>query len=213
MIKRHIPLLSAIILCPVLLAAQDFNDVPGRDDDHYLTLIFPKPIQRELEPAALMPVMSVAATPTAMLGSKSLVAQGMVDYAKQFIGVRYHSGGTTGAGFDCSGFTQSIFKNAGINLPHSSSGQANVGQPIELDQVRPGDLLFFKGRNRNSHSIGHVAMVSEVGEDGTIRMIHATIHGGVMIDAPFNTAYYKPRYICARRVLREAQDEKRAERL
>lgn len=182
--------LITLLLVPALISAQDFNDAPGRDDENYLALIFPK---------AIPVVTSYNAQPA----PPSLTAQTLVDFAHQFIGTPYHSGGTTGNGFDCSGFTMTIFKQAGLQLPHSSAAQANVGEKIELDEVRAGDLLFFTGGNRKSGRIGHVAMVSEVTPDGQIKMIHATIHGGVMVDTPFNTAYYKPRYICARRVLKD----------
>lgn len=193
MLKKSVYLLLLLVV-PGLMSAQDFNDAPGRDDEHYLALIFPKPIPSE----------PVSYTSSASAAPK-LQVQGLVDYAHQFIGTPYHSGGTSGNGFDCSGFTQSIFKQAGLQLPHSSSGQATVGEKIELHEVRAGDLLFFTGGNRNSGRIGHVAMVSEVTPEGEIKMIHATIHGGVMVDTPFNTAYYKPRYICARRVLKDVQ--------
>ncbi len=190
MAKKCVYLLFLLIF-PAFVSAQDFNDAPGHDDEKYLALIFPKPIRVET------PVTTSASAAVPVLEVQSLV-----QYAHQFIGTPYHSGGTTGNGFDCSGFTQAIFKQIGLQLPHSSSGQASVGEKIELNEVRAGDLLFFTGGNKNSGRIGHVAMVSEVTPDGQIKMIHATIHGGVMVDTPFNTAYYKPRYICARRVLR-----------
>lgn len=189
MVKKNLYLLF-LLLIPGLIGAQDFNDAPGYDDEHYLALLFPKPL------------VPVPAEMNNSFAPPALLVQNLVDYAHQFIGTPYHSGGTSANGFDCSGFTQTVFKQIGLQLPRTSVGQANYGEKIELDQVRPGDLLFFTGRNRTSGRVGHVAVVSEVTPEGEIRMIHATIHGGVMVDTPFNTQYYKPRYICARRVLK-----------
>ncbi|MES2627867.1 MAG: C40 family peptidase [Bacteroidota bacterium] len=197
MVKKCLYLLSLVIL-PGFAGAQNFNDAPGHDDEKYVALIFPKTYST---PEARMS----AAVPTAVV--PTLEAKNLVDYASRFLGTKYHSGGTTANGFDCSGFTRNIFQQIGMELPHSSSAQSNCGIKIDLDQVRPGDLLFFTGGNRKSGRVGHVAMVSEITADGEIRMIHSTIHGGVMVDTPFNTAYYKPRYICARRVLKDGRSE------
>ncbi len=182
MVKKCVYLLALLVL-PAFSQAQEFNDAPGRDDENYLALIFPKTVR-------------ISAAPT-------IAAQNLVDFAHQFIGTPYHSGGTSGSGFDCSGFTRTVFKQIGMELPHSSSAQSNLGEKIPLEEVKAGDLLFFTGGNKNSGRVGHVAMVSEITPEGEIKMIHATIHGGVMVDKPFTTAYYKPRYICARRVLKE----------
>lgn len=70
-------------------------------------------------------------------------ANRLIAYAKQFLGVPYLWGGTTPAGFDCSGFTSYVFRNAlGITLPRVSRDQQNIGTRVPLTQVQPGDLLF-----------------------------------------------------------------------
>ncbi len=191
MVKKCVYLL-ALLVAPAFSQAQEFNDAPGRDDENYLALIFPKTVRSESFTATI----AIPVAPT-------IAAQNLVDFAHQFIGTPYHSGGTSANGFDCSGFTRTVFKQIGLELPHSSTAQSNLGEKISLEEVRAGDLLFFTGGNKNSGRVGHVAMVSEITPEGEIKMIHATIHGGVMVDKPFTTAYYKPRYICARRVLKE----------
>lgn len=70
-------------------------------------------------------------------------ANKVISYAKQFLGVPYVWGGSTPSGFDCSGFTSYVFRNAvGISLPRVSHDQQNVGTRISPSQVQPGDLVF-----------------------------------------------------------------------
>lgn len=63
--------------------------------------------------------------------------------ARKHLGVPYLWGGTTTAGFDCSGLTRYVYGKAGINLPRTSSQQATVGTSIPVSQAQPGDLLFW----------------------------------------------------------------------
>lgn len=67
----------------------------------------------------------------------------LLNFATQFLGkVPYRSGGTTPAGWDCSGFVQYVFANVGVSLPRTSGAQATVGIPIpSLDQAQPGDII------------------------------------------------------------------------
>ncbi len=91
----------------------------------------------------------------------------IVDYALQFIGGRYVYGGSNPrTGVDCSGFTAYIMRQiAGISLAHSSQTQATQGRSIGLEQIRPGDLVFYARGKR----INHVAMYIGDGQ-----VIHAS---------------------------------------
>ena len=79
-----------------------------------------------------------------------------VEYALQFVGGKYVYGGTDpNSGVDCSVFTRYVMaKAASISLPHSSGGQSSYGIEVTVDQMRPGDLLFYSSGSR----INHVAM-------------------------------------------------------
>lgn len=123
----------------------------------------------------------------------------MINYAKKFLGTPYRYSGTTPIGFDCSGFINYVMGNFGFSLSRSSYGLAELGQTVKLAEVRPGDLLFFKGRNINSTTVGHVAMVVEVNEN-EIRMIHASTSRGVIIENFKASQYYVPRFLKAKRL-------------
>jgi cell wall-associated NlpC family hydrolase len=122
----------------------------------------------------------------------------IINYAKRFLGVPYRYGGTTPSGFDCSGFINYIFGNFGFDLVRTSYGLAELGTTVKLSEIRPGDLMFFKGSNVNSTSVGHVALVVEV-TPTAIKFIHSA-NTGVRIDN-FNTSqYYIQRYLKTKRL-------------
>lgn len=68
-------------------------------------------------------------------------ASGVIGIAKQYIGTPYVYGGSTPAGFDCSGFTQYVFAKAGKSLPRVTTAQQAAATPVSDPQ--PGDLVFF----------------------------------------------------------------------
>ncbi|MEY3741986.1 MAG: hypothetical protein RL371_889 [Bacteroidota bacterium] len=122
----------------------------------------------------------------------------IINYAKRFLGVPYRYGGTTPSGFDCSGFINYIFGNFGFDLVRTSYGLAELGTTVLLSEIRPGDLMFFKGSNVNSTSVGHVALVVEVTPDA-IKFIHSA-NNGVRIDNFKTSQYYIQRYIKTKRL-------------
>lgn len=67
--------------------------------------------------------------------------------AKKYIGVPYRYGGSSPAGFDCSGYIQFVYAQFGVSLPHSASGQGGYGKPIRLKDARPGDIVMMPGHN------------------------------------------------------------------
>jgi peptidoglycan DL-endopeptidase CwlO len=71
--------------------------------------------------------------------------QGVISEAMKYLGVPYQWGGTDPSkGLDCSGFTQLVYGNLGIDLPRTASQQATAGQPVaSLADAHPGDLVFF----------------------------------------------------------------------
>jgi len=81
--------------------------------------------------------------------------------ARQFLGVRYLSGGTSKYGFDCSGLTWYAYNVIGVTIPRDADAQFAAGKPVSLAAARPGDLLFY-GRKHVHHVamyIGHGKMI------------------------------------------------------
>ena len=121
----------------------------------------------------------------------------LIENATQNIGVRYRSGGTTKAGFDCSGLMICTFNSFDIKLPRSSIEQSRVGVKVNAEEAQKGDLIFFKTNGRRQ--INHVGMVVEVA-DGEIKFVHSSTHGGVMISST-KEAYYERNFSQVNRIL------------
>lgn len=122
----------------------------------------------------------------------------IIDYAKQFEGVRYKWGGTSKSGMDCSGLVFESFRAYDIILPRISRDMAKKGKKITLKKVLKGDLLFFKTGNRRN-SINHVGLIVNI-RDNDIKFIHATTGKGVIISG-LNEAYWLKAFHEARRIL------------
>ena len=128
------------------------------------------------------------------------LADDIIDYASNYLGRPYRYGAKGPKAFDCSGFTSYIFRQHGIELSPSSKAQATQGTKLEVDEIRPGDLLFFGGRS-GGKSVGHVAMAVNVDDNGSIRFIHASVSKGITYNTYPDDAYYQKRFLGARRVI------------
>lgn len=131
-------------------------------------------------------------TTTAKPSTQQTKASAVIATGKQYIGVKYVYGGTTPAGFDCSGFVQYVFAKHGISLPRVSRDQYKVGTPVSFDNLRPGDLVFF--------SLSKNGVVDHEGiYVGNGQFINASSSKGVTIYTL--GSYWKSAYIGAKRVL------------
>ena len=126
-------------------------------------------------------------TPAPAPPVSSASGQAVLDYAYRFLGTPYVWGGTTPSGFDCSGFTQYVYRHFGVNLPRVSRAQGSYGTKVSYSNLQAGDLVFF-----GSGGISHVGIY---------------IGGGNMIHSPrpgksveISTMRYH-NFITARRVL------------
>ena len=117
----------------------------------------------------------------------------VVETAQQYLGYRYVSGGNSpSSGFDCSGFVQYVYKQHGISLPRTASGQAGVG--TKVTSLAPGDLVFFT-RNVGGGGIGHVGIYI-----GNNTFIHARNEKYGVTTNSMDFSWYKDRYAGARRI-------------
>ena len=120
---------------------------------------------------------------TAVAPPSSGNASAVLNEAYKHLGKPYVYGATGPNNFDCSGFTQYVYKNAvGIDISRTTYSQINVGTPVSQSQLQPGDLVF-------PHA-GHVGIYV-----GNGQMIHAPQTGDVIKVSPV----YK--FYAARRIL------------
>ncbi|WP_339221488.1 C40 family peptidase [Paenibacillus sp. FSL H8-0332] len=127
------------------------------------------------------------------IGAGSAFADSKMDKViDKTIGTKYVSGGTSTNGFDCSGFTMFVFDKIGINLPHQSGSQYEMGSAVSRDEMRPGDLVFF---NTNGKGVSHVGIYVGDGD-----FAHASSSRGVTISS-LNDSYYVNRYVGAKRIM------------
>lgn len=149
--------------------------------------------------AAIPGDTSLTASDTFVKVKNSEEVDQIINFAKKYLGTPYHYAGSTPSGFDCSGFIYYVMGNFGMEVTRSSYGLAEFGETVKLADIRPGDLMFFKGRDVHSTRVGHVALVIEVTPDA-IRFIHASTSRGVTIDNFKSSKYYIPRFIKAKRL-------------
>ncbi|WP_346726966.1 peptidoglycan-binding protein [Bacillus suaedae] len=130
-----------------------------------------------------------ATTPTQSPSSSSgALVTNLLAEAATLIGVPYQWGGTTTAGFDCSGFVQYVFNQQGVSLPRTVALQWNSAQAVSTPAV--GDIVFFATINDGpSHNGIYI---------GNNQFIHSGSSTGVTISSLSNS-YWGPRYLGAKR--------------
>ena len=129
------------------------------------------------------------------LGKKGFFSK-MDGSVASFLGTPYVWGGRSRRGTDCSGFTQSVFADLGIELPRNSRKQWKTGRAIKYNQLRKGDLVFFR---TIANRISHVGIMTQ---PSSHEFAHASSSRGV-VRSNLESKYYKKRYAGARRVIPE----------
>ncbi|MBI4910485.1 MAG: C40 family peptidase [Acidobacteria bacterium] len=125
---------------------------------------------------------------------KTLDIPAVIALGKRFQGLPYTWGGTSAFGFDCSGYTQMLCRRLGKQLPRDAQPQAHSSAvtPVNRDDLRPGDLLYFG----NSKRITHTGMYIGAGE-----FIHATAHDRPVVQiSRLDDAYWTSIHVASRRL-------------
>lgn len=147
------------------------------------------------------PESNVEDTTTKAIPSGNMAkAEFLIGKASAHLGTRYRSGGSTSAGFDCSGLMFNTFQNINMTLPRSSYEMASYGVKIDKAHAQKGDLIFFA--TFGGRRISHVGMITEVTSDGEIKFIHSATSSGVIVSSA-NEPYYTKTFVQINRVITE----------
>jgi len=113
--------------------------------------------------------------------------------AKQYLGDAYVWGGASPqTGFDCSGLVQYVYEQAGVQLPRVTHQQFEVGRPVGKNELRTGDIVFFRD------ATGYIYHEGLYLNDG--RFLHAPSTGDVIKVSSIDEPYYAGQFAGARRV-------------
>jgi hypothetical protein len=119
--------------------------------------------------------------------------------AKRLLGIKYVWGATGPYKYDCSGFTQKIYRDAGINIPRVSRDQAKVGEYISYNNLQKGDMVFFDTHKKKTGKVTHVGIYLGQGN-----FIHASSAAKKIVIFNFNKKkFYKNRFLWGRRVIQD----------
>ena len=136
--------------------------------------------------------------PTHSYGSDTAIIKNEIESkAKSFLGTKYVWGATGPSKFDCSGFTQWVYRDSGITIPRVSKDQAKVGNYVQYANLRRGDMVFFDTKKRREGKVTHVGIYL-----GNNNFIHASSAAKKVVIYNFeDKPFYKERFLWGRRVI------------
>ncbi len=144
-------------------------------------------------PPSARPTTSTHATTEPHAASRVPAAHSAVRTALSMLGRPYRYGGTGPSGFDCSGLVVYSYGKAGLSgLPRTAAGLEGVARPVALEQLRPGDLLFFRLSGPKTQHVGMYV--------GDREFVHAPSSGGRVERVGFDHVYWGPRIRRAGRI-------------
>jgi peptidoglycan DL-endopeptidase CwlO len=126
-------------------------------------------------------------------------ADEIVKEARDSVGIRYGYGRADSRVTDCAGLTRRVAAKAGVQLPRTSRAQYGVGDPIERDDLTPGDLVFF--RNTYRRGISHVGIYI-----GDGKFVHAASRQRAVVVDGLDEPYFATRFAGGRRIVKEVPE-------
>ncbi len=112
--------------------------------------------------------------------------------AFNYLSIPYRFGGNSRRGIDCSAFVQQVFREMDVQLPRSAREQFRVGEKIDRDEMKKGDLIFFRTYARFPSHVGIYL--------GDGKMIHASSRSRRVVVTSIDHPYYRKRFIGAKRI-------------
>lgn len=146
--------------------------------------VYPRAINPTPVPAEQQPVSAE----TDVNETNTDLGAGICEYGAKFLGTTYRYGGASPSGFDCSGFVGYVFQQNGYSLPRTAAAIYGVGSPVDKSNLRPGDLVFFKGPGASC--INHVGIY--VANNQFIHSSSGKVYGVTYsaLDGPYYGQYY-----------------------
>ena len=141
----------------------------------------------------MIPRIACAVPVCLLLSTSHALAEDVVDFAARFIGRPYVWGAEGPSSFDCSGLTQYVFQEFGINLPRRAIDQSRVGDSTSR-RLQRGDLLFFS-TDPGQSLVTHVGLY-----EGNDVMIDASKRHGRVRRDNLREDFWVDRFMFARRV-------------
>lgn len=156
----------------------------NRVDDRFGAILFAGLLTTGLTACAPWPVRApgVAYSPDV-----TARAQEIVQLARRELGAPYLYGGATPLGFDCSGLVYYVFRHAGVEVPRTANQQLYTSHPIDIQDLQPGDLVFFQ-------IVGNIQMHVGIYVGHGI-FIHAPETGQAVSYAQMDNPYWKSRFV------------------
>ncbi len=154
----------------------------------------PQPFPSPRGPAAGSggPAAPAAPLPAPPLTAAEALGHRIAATALEFRGVPYRNGGAAPDGFDCSGLVAYVLLRHGHAVPRQTSAQFTTGSEVDRSAVRAGDLVFF---STVAPGASHVGIALDDDE-----FVHAPSSQGVVRVERLTTAYWRTRFVGARRV-------------
>lgn len=149
-----------------------------------------KYLKKTLSIVAMSILLLVA--PFAGQADASTKAASITKTATSLSGIKYRYGGTTTAGFDCSGYVGYVFQQHGVKVARTSGGMYASGKPVSKGNLAAGDLVFF---NTSGRGVSHVGIYVGGG-----KFAHASTSKGVRVDKLNDPYYWGKRYVGAKRI-------------
>lgn len=188
------PTVKAVVIHETVLKNTTFDhDTIGKDNNPYLVVTKPSPIASSTVcPDNSVTDESPKNTSQKIVTNFKTVKDKLLSRAKTFLGTPYGFGDKSGDRTDCSGFTQQVYSQFGISLPHSATEQAHLGDNVDPKDLQVGDLLFYRTYKSDP---SHVAIYAGDGQ-----IIHASYSSRKVQFDSIDKGYYKERFMYAKRL-------------
>jgi cell wall-associated NlpC family hydrolase len=131
-------------------------------------------------------------------GKKMKPRDGVVFYAKEYLGTPYRLGGNSSSGIDCSGLIHNAYKKQGLRVSRTVNLLRKEGKRISKSRAKPGDILFFRTSKKRKLTHAGIVVGTKRGEP---LFIHASSSRGVIVSS-LREGYWNKAYAQTRRMIK-----------